>query len=63
MEGAVKMSSNVEAVLYRHDWSKTRAAYKHGFGKGVSMYALKDGSIMLRGPKPLWDMYTVGDDE
>jgi hypothetical protein len=63
MTGAVKLSDNVEAVLYRHAHSATRAPYKHKFGKGVSLYGLRDGSVIIKGPKRLWEMFTVEDSE
>lgn len=59
LQGAVKLSDRVEAVLYRHVGSATRAAYKHSFGKGVSLYGLRDGSVLIKSTKPLWQYFTV----
>jgi hypothetical protein len=64
MKGAVRMSNAVKAVVYNNAHSaRPSRSYKHDFGAGVSMYALADGSILLKSSKRLWDVFTVEDGE
>jgi hypothetical protein len=64
MIGAVKMSDTVKSLVYNNVFSaKPSRSYQHKFGAGVSMYALRDGSILLKGPKKLWNLYEVEDKE
>jgi hypothetical protein len=64
MAGAVKMSNTVKSLVYNNAFSaKPSRSYQHKFGPGVVMYALKDGSILLKGPKSLWNNYIVEDSE
>jgi hypothetical protein len=63
LAGAVKLSDRVEAVLYRHAQSRTHAAYKHFFEKGVSLYGLQDGTVLLKSSKRLWNNFEVKDSE
>ena len=43
-------------VRYNRSGSGTRhpGLYKHNFKAGVQAFALSDGSILLRGPRPVW---------
>ena len=52
--GARALSGEVLSLAYVHvDDGK---AYEHDFGPGVELWALKDGSILLRGRgKRLWE--------
>jgi hypothetical protein len=59
LTGAVKLSDRVESVYYRHAKSRTHAPYKHNFGAGVSLYGLADGTVLLKGTKPLWKFFEV----
>lgn len=62
--GAVLMSKNVISVRYRHAQSAQRVPYEHGFGSGVEMWALRDGSLLLRSPgHALHGQFTVRDSE
>ena len=55
---------SVLAIEYRHDASSSRKPYRHDFQEsGVEMWALADGSLLIRHPRfRLWDDFTVGDD-
>lgn len=54
VKGARLLSAAVLALSYIHEEDHT--AYKHDFGPGVELWALPDGSMMLRHlEKPLWD--------
>lgn len=58
------MSKHVISVRYRHAQSQQRVPYEHGFGRGVQMWALRDGSLLLRSPgHPLHGQFTVRDSE
>lgn len=63
--GAVLMSRRVLAVAYEHVQSTTHAAYNHDFARnGVELYALEDGSLLIRHPRlRLWADFTVKDSE
>lgn len=50
--GAQLMSEHVEKLWYHH---ATEGPRVHEFGTGVRMYALEDGSVLLKHPsKPVW---------
>lgn len=62
--GGVLMSRNVLELAYYHALSKQRAPYKHDFGSGVHMWALPDGTILLKHPsRRLWEDRVVSDQE
>lgn len=56
-----RMSRNVLAVEYRHEHSAQRTPFRHDFDMdGIEMYALADGSILIRHPsRRLWDDFVV----
>ena len=45
------MSSRVLALEYRHVGSAQRRPYRHAFRPDVALYALPDGSLLLRGAR------------
>lgn len=52
--GARALSGEVQRILYVHVEDGKR--YEHEFGPGVEMWALKDGSIIVRHPeKRIWE--------
>lgn len=59
------VGSSVLAIEYEHAQSHQDAPYRHDFdSEGVEMWALADGSILLRHPRHrLWDDYVVSDSE
>lgn len=59
------MSRRVLAIAYEHAQSATHAAYNHDFERnGVELYALADGSLLIRHPRlKLWGDFTVKDSE
>jgi hypothetical protein len=63
-KGGALMSRRVLSVEYFHLESAGRLPYRHDFDHdGVELYALPDGSILLRHPRlRLWEDRLVGDD-
>ncbi len=61
----VLVSREVLGLKYKHAQSATRAAYEHPFGKGVEMWALRDGTVLLKSAYgfPLHGEFTVRDSE
>ena len=59
------VSREVQAVEYLNVGSAQAKPYRHDFDSdGVEMWALKDGSILLRHPRHrLWGDFIVGDSE
>lgn len=59
------VSRRVRQVAYDHAQSATAASYRHDFeSDGVELWALRDGSLLIRHPKHrLWADFIVGDDE
>lgn len=58
------VSRCVLSIAYRHAESSGRTPYRHDFDSDdVQMWALADGSVLLRGGhgQRLWDDYRVGD--
>jgi hypothetical protein len=56
---------DVLAVEYKHAQSARGTPYRHDFeSAGVELWALADGSLLIRHPKHrLWDDFTVEDGE
>ena len=59
------VSEHVLALEYRHASSAQRTPYRHDFGGNVELWALRDGSLLLRGGhgQRLWEDFYVSDDE
>lgn len=56
VKGAELVSGRVYALEYEH--SDDGHDYRHDFGPGVEMWALPDGTVLLRHPeKDLWGDY------
>ncbi len=45
-------ASGIEVRYHRH--GEHAGDYKHSFGRGVKILGLADGSVLIRGTKPLW---------
>lgn len=56
---------DVFALEYANAGSRSHAAYRHDFdSKGIELWALADGSLMMRHPDyRLWDDFNVSDTE
>lgn len=59
------VSEHVLAIDYRHAASVQRTPYRHDFGGNVELWALRDGSLLLRGGhgQRLWEDFFVRDSE
>lgn len=59
------VSEHVLAIDYRHAASAQATPYRHEFGGGVELWALRDGSLLLRGGdgQRLWEDFYVRDSE
>lgn len=59
------VSEHVLAIDYQHAASAQRKPYRHDFGGGVELWALRDGSLLLRGGhgQRLWEDFYVRDGE
>lgn len=59
------VSTHVLSVDYHNAGSAQRSAYTHEFRPTVEMWALADGSLLLRGPggRRVWDDFYVRDAE
>jgi hypothetical protein len=63
MQGAILMGA-IKEIVYANRYSATPSKlYVHKFGAGVGVYALRDGTIAIRGKRRLWDTFSVGDSE
>ena len=59
------VSEHVLALEYKHAASVQRTPYRHDFGGEVELWALRDGSLLLRGGhgQRLWEDFYVRDGE
>jgi hypothetical protein len=63
MKGAFKIYDDVVSIVARKrtaastgDNAKRRGTYEHKFKTpGTAIYGLPDGSLLIKGPKPLWE--------
>jgi hypothetical protein len=67
LQGAVLLAEHVTSVAYmQHRQTRYKGEYVHKFPKSkgiVKLYALRDGTLLLKGKVPLYDEYIVPDDE
>lgn len=59
------VSEHVLALEYKHAASAQRTPYRHDFGGNVELWALRDGSLLLRGGhgQRLWEDFFVSEEE
>lgn len=59
-KGAVLIYDDIEEIRARKGTSSNwpKEYFKHKFTKrGTKIYGLPDGSLLVMGPRPLWDIF------
>lgn len=61
---ATLVAVGLDSLAYRHAQSRTRALYTHDFDGDEQLWAMPDGSLVIRHPRRrLWDDFLVSDAE